>query len=240
MFQNERSFFMAEELPSYQSELISINHLAEDYYELKIKVPTGFTWQAGQYMRLGLPTKTVTDKKQVRALSMAAPESDGVILLGTRTRQEMSSFKANLITLVPGEAVTVLGPLGNFTLPKLDHPLVMFASGVGITPIRALIKQALHDKHDQAIDLVFVANDYHLYQADFEAWAQTYPNLQLHLVNHRAEAQAELLKLTQKLGNEADYYISGASNVVDATEEFLTTEGEIATDHVKRDVLYGY
>lgn len=231
---------MAEELPSYQSELIAINHLAEDYYELKIKVPAGFSWQAGQYMRLGLPTKTVTDKKQVRALSMAAPESDGVILLGTRTRQEMSSFKANLITLVPGEEVTVLGPLGDFTLPKLDHPLVMFASGVGITPIRALIEQALQDKADQEIDLVFVANDYHLYQADFETWAKQHPSLHLHLVNHQEEAQAELLKLAQKLGNEADYYVSGAMKVVDATEAFLTAEGEIAAEHIKRDVLYGY
>src|SRR5699024_12404676 len=76
---------MAEELPSYKTELISIENLEKDYYEIKIKKPNDMNWVAGQYMRLGLPTKEITEKKKLRALSFASLPEDDVILLGTRT-----------------------------------------------------------------------------------------------------------------------------------------------------------
>lgn len=55
---------MATDLPSYQSEVLSLTHVANDYYELKVKIPAGLHWQSGQYIRLGLPTKAVTDQKR--------------------------------------------------------------------------------------------------------------------------------------------------------------------------------
>ena len=90
---------MAEELPSYKTELISIENLEKDYYEIKIKKPNDMNWVAGQYMRLGLPTKEITEKKKLRALSFASLPEDDVILLGTRTGKEISNFKQNLLTV---------------------------------------------------------------------------------------------------------------------------------------------
>lgn len=55
---------MAKELPSYASKLISVRPLTDDYLEILLEIPAGFTWEAGQYMRLGLPTKEVTDQKK--------------------------------------------------------------------------------------------------------------------------------------------------------------------------------
>lgn len=225
--------------PTYSTKLLELTKLEQDYVELRVATPEGLHWEAGQYVRLGLPTKDVTDEKKVRALSIASLESDGEVLLGTRTRQEPSSFKANLLTLEPGEEVTLLGPLGKFTLPAGDGPLVMFASGVGVTPIRALIKQALQDHPDQEIDLVFVANGFHLYQADFAAWAKDHPNLKLTLVEHAKEAQSALLDLASAKP-AADYFVSGSPAVVDATMELLADQGRIAEDKLHRDVLYGY
>lgn len=231
---------MATDLPSYQSEVLSLTHVANDYYELKVKIPAGLHWQSGQYIRLGLPTKAVTDQKKVRALSPAAPEEAGYLQLATRTRQTPSSFKTQLLELQPGEAVTIYGPLGNFTLPTLDHPLVMFASGVGITPLRALIQDALSQKTTNPIELIFTAHDYHLYQADFEAWAAQHANFHLHIVKNRQAAQAALLATTQHYGNTADYFLSGSETVIDAVQTFLTTTGAINADQIHRDVLYGY
>ena len=45
---------MAEELPSYASKVISVRPLTDDYLEILLEIPAGFTWEAGQYMRLGL------------------------------------------------------------------------------------------------------------------------------------------------------------------------------------------
>lgn len=133
---------MAEELPSYKTELISIENLEKDYYEIKIKKPNDMNWVAGQYMRLGLPTKEITEKKKLRALSFASLPEDDVILLGTRTGKEISNFKQNLLTVQPGEEVEVKGPLGQFTLPEDgNQALVFFAGGVGVTPILNSVKK---------------------------------------------------------------------------------------------------
>ena len=40
---------MAEELPSYKTELIPIENLEKDYYEIKIKKPNDMNWVAGSF-----------------------------------------------------------------------------------------------------------------------------------------------------------------------------------------------
>ncbi|MEK1403839.1 MAG: FAD-dependent oxidoreductase [Limosilactobacillus fermentum] len=232
---------MAKELPSYSSKLISVRPLTDDYLEILLEIPAGFTWEAGQYMRLGLPTKEVTDQKKVRALSFASLPADGHILLGTRTRQhgEPSSFKANVQTLVPGEEIQILGPLGKFTLKDEDKPLVLFASGVGITPIRALVKE-LHDtKSDRPVEVVYVADGFHLYQEDFEKWAADMPNLTLTLLDHGKDAVAHLTELAEQKGNEVRYYLSGSPAIVESNHDLLVNAG-VDEDLVEVDKLYGY
>ena len=148
--------------------------------------------------------------------------------MGTRTRQhgEPSSFKANVQTLVPGEEIQILGPLGKFTLKDEDKPLVLFASGVGITPIRALVKE-LHDtKSDRPVEVVYVADGFHLYQEDFEKWAADMPNLTLTLLDHGK-------------GNEVRYYLSGSPAIVESNHDLLVNAG-VDEDLVEVDKLYGY
>ena len=185
---------MAKELPSYASKLISVRPLTDDYLEILLEIPAGFTWEAGQYMRLGLPTKEVTDQKKVRALSFASLPADGHIL---------------------------------------------FASGVGITPIRALVKE-LHDtKSDRPVEVVYVADGFHLYQEDFEKWAADMPNLTLTLLDHGKDAVAHLTELAEQKGNEVRYYLSGSPAIVESNHDLLVNAG-VDEDLVEVDKLYGY
>ena len=160
---------MAEELPSYASKVISVRPLTDDYLEILLEIPAGFTWEAGQYMRLGLPTKEVTDQKKVRAL----------------------------------------------------------------------VKE-LHDtKSDRPVEVVYVADGFHLYQEDFEKWAADMPNLTLTLLDHGKDAVAHLTELAEQKGNEVRYYLSGSPAIVESNHDLLVNAG-VDEDLVEVDKLYGY
>lgn len=231
---------MAEELPSYKTELISIENLEKDYYEIKIKKPNDMNWVAGQYMRLGLPTKEITEKKKLRALSFASLPEDDVILLSTRTGKEISNFKQNLLTVQPGEEVEVKGPLGQFTLPEDgNQALVFFAGGVGVTPIRALLEKLAKDKSERTIKFVYSSLDYYFYKEDFAEFKKSLPNAEFIFVRDENDVDRELTKLTSELANDALYYVSSSEKIVEAVSQSLQDKG-IDAENIKHDILYGY
>ena len=84
--------------------------------------------------------------KKWRAFSVASVPEEGYILIGTRTHGNISSFKENLIGMSAGDKVKVIGPFGWLVKKDDTSPIVFIAGGVGITPVRALIKQLENDK----------------------------------------------------------------------------------------------
>jgi ferredoxin-NADP reductase len=100
--------------------------------------------RAGQYLELHLPHRQRDVRGMRRSLTIAsAPqEADGTIRVAVRLREPLSSFKRALDLLpvgAPARAVTVTG---GFTLPTDRRvPLVLLASGIGITPFISQLRQ---------------------------------------------------------------------------------------------------
>ena len=86
-----------------------------------------------------------------------------------------------LCDLVPGDKVKMTGPSGRrFVLPQNPekYNYVFFATGTGIAPFRAMVKQLLNDGHDKEIILVFgcpYRTDY-LYPDLFHELEEQYSN----------------------------------------------------------------
>jgi aromatic O-demethylase, reductase subunit len=99
-----------------------------------------FPYRAGQSVLIGRPGST--DR---RAFSLAdAPEDARALgwlefLIGT------DDDGRTWIPLVPGERVTVEGPIGQLTLPvNASEPRFVFvAGGTGIAPLRAMVRECL-------------------------------------------------------------------------------------------------
>jgi ferredoxin-NADP reductase len=70
-----------------------------------------------------------------------------------------SRFGAVVEGLPPGTLISVEGPAGTFTLPELSPgvPLLFIAGGTGIAPLRAMIREALHARHQADLSLVYSA-----------------------------------------------------------------------------------
>jgi ferredoxin-NADP reductase len=95
--------------------------------------PAGFSFNAGQYMIVALGAGLV----HPLSLSEAPAEAD---FLEFTKRLTGSPFCNKLQGMVAGDTVQVKGPTGHFSLDGSEKVLVLLAGGIGITPIRSILK----------------------------------------------------------------------------------------------------
>jgi len=218
-------------------EVISVENPHSDYYLIKLNPSKDLKWEAGEHASFSLPNRKVEDKKW-RAFSIASVDSEGHILLGTRTGKEVSSFKKNLIEMKAGEKVGVRGPFGWFKIADKKSPIVMIASGVGITPIRAFAKELENDS-ERDVHLVYTSSDYYLFGEELEAIAANNSKINLHKTNGREATQQQIKQLAEQYNSDAYYYISGSMPVIKSTKELLKAQG-IKANRVLNDPFLGY
>jgi ferredoxin-NADP reductase len=124
---------------------LSQNQILSPSTRLLILEPTNpqrvMHFSAGQYAALAyhLDNQSISD---ARCFSIANAENrTGAISFGIRVAGE---YTQGLSRLKPGTSFTIYGPFGSFT-PQLNHPnqpLVLFAGGIGITPMISIIQSA--------------------------------------------------------------------------------------------------
>lgn len=74
------------------------------------------------------------------------------------TRMRDTAFKRVLKTMKPGTELTLDAPYGSFTLHNNESiPAVFLTGGIGVTPVRSIVLQAIHDNVPHQI-LVFYSN----------------------------------------------------------------------------------
>lgn len=114
-----------------------------------------FSWIAGQFIRVELPHANPDGEGTKRQFTIASSPADIHIQIATRITP--TTFKQALHHLPLGGRLHVVDlPAGDFTWPRDEsRPLVMAAQGIGITPIRSLVRQRLHDGLPLAATLVY-------------------------------------------------------------------------------------
>lgn len=158
-----------------KARVLRINHVTPELFTMSCSLPLDemISYQAGQWVYLHLLNEQ-GESIAKGAFSMASAPSEGSeelvfgIKLYGRLTQAFSMMK-------PGDAIGVQGPFGVFTLPKEQTtPMVFIAGGIGITPFRSLIREALTRSSSTPIALIWVDRtwDNLLYHHEFEAWAK--------------------------------------------------------------------
>jgi ferredoxin-NADP reductase len=90
---------------------------------------------AGQYLELQLPHRGADRRGIRRTLTIVSPPGEAAVRVAVRTREPMSTFKQALDVLPQGSPVRAVTVSGAFTLPADRRlPLLLVASGIGITP----------------------------------------------------------------------------------------------------------
>lgn len=216
---------------------ISEENTFGDYWQIKLKPGPDTSWSPGDFGIFTLPGRKIKGRSW-RIFSVASTPQEDVILIGTRTGKEISLFKKELTTMEPGGKVNVIGPAGWFNVQDKTSPMVLVAGGIGITPIRSIIKQLENDT-TRPVGVVFQSKDYYLFGDELLAVAAANPAITVFLSKSREETKEKLHDLTEKHGNKAYYYISGPHPFVKATKKYIKLEG-IKRRRILTDPFLGY
>lgn len=109
--------------------------LCEDIITMSFSRPEGWTYRPGQWLTLTVPT---VDGELTHTLSHASAPSDATVDIGTRLSG--SEFKKALAALEPGGRVLLGGPGGRLAVPQAARGVVFLTGGVGITPVRSILR----------------------------------------------------------------------------------------------------
>jgi len=120
--------------------------------------PAHFQFIAGQALNLTLVTPPQTDAEgDTRTFTIASAPEDDEIVIATRLRD--TAFKRVLASVPIGTHVQAEGPDGSFTLqPDASVPAVFLTGGIGITPFRSIIRDAVARKLAHPIWLFYSNN----------------------------------------------------------------------------------
>lgn len=130
--------------------------VADGTWTFYFEKPADFTYEAGQYVALVLPRLVGADTRgPVRSLSICSAPYETELAFTVRLTE--SGFKQALASLEPGEGAQATKPIGHFTLSHAgDGKRVVFlVGGIGITPVRSILKQAEHEKSERFFDLFY-------------------------------------------------------------------------------------
>ncbi|MBD3251865.1 hypothetical protein GF380_05455 [Candidatus Uhrbacteria bacterium] len=109
----------------------------------------------GQWVNLYLSNPDGTPFAKAAYSIACAPSdvgADGRLTLGVAMAR---GFTQRLAALQVGDIVRLQGPFGVFTLPASSERLTFFAGGIGITPLRSMIREALSREDTTPITLFY-------------------------------------------------------------------------------------
>ncbi|MDP2932205.1 MAG: FAD-binding oxidoreductase [Chloroflexota bacterium] len=163
-----------------------------------------------------------------------------------------SDFSQALAVMKPGDWAHLRGPEGSFTLPRKKRKLAFLSGGIGITPLRSMLRYITDKKLDFDVVLLYGNNSWEdiAFREELGGMAAANPRLRIeHILSGpdlppdwkgktgfiNKDMVAELVPdYTERL-----FYLSGPPRMVIALEGQLTAL-DILREQMKQDSFTGY
>ncbi len=186
-------------MKNFSTTVIEIVSVAKNTIAMKLSRPSDFFFTAGQYALLSLPALIAPDAKGAhRCMSIASAPSDDHLLFAMHIGE--SGFKQTIASLCVGDEVFVGSPVGQFALIDGDvRPVVFLVGGIGITPVRSILRQAIHDGDTREFFLVY--SNYCIEDTTFFEELRAIPQLSYHPILTMTDAD----RLSQSWDGERGY-----------------------------------
>lgn len=137
--------------------LLARDEVATDTMSFRFDKPAGFDYRAGQFANYTLLNPPESDAEgDTRTFSLSSAPHEPFLMATTRMRD--TAFKRVLRHAPIGTEFELDAPYGLFTLNTVtERPAVFLTGGIGITPVRSMLLQSVHENTGPHIT-VFYSN----------------------------------------------------------------------------------
>ena len=218
----------------------SIENSRGDLHVIRLAKPTNMTWKAGSYAKITLPSTASDGKKNdytgdqtSRWLSIASsPEDNEIVIV---THNSGSPYKKALTSLPAGSKVEMSWLDSSLSVTDSNEPLVCFASDVGISAMRPIVRQWAGKR---PIVLYHLDKGVTVFDKELSELANKTANITYETNASLSQSQDHVAQAINKYGNRAQYLLAGQPDDVKAMKKLLTDKG-IDSKNVKSSTFRG-
>lgn len=205
----------------------SIENPRGDLHVIHLAKPNNITWKAGSYAKITLPSAAAdgtknnhTGEQTSRWLSIASsPEDNEIVIV---THNSGSPYKEALTHLPAGSKVEMNWLGSSLLVTDGDAPLVCFASDVGISAMRPIVRQWASKR---PIMLSHLDKGVTVFDKELSELANKTANVTYETNASLAQSQEHVAQAINKYGNQARYLLAGQPDDVKAMKKLLTDKG---------------
>ncbi len=240
----DNTYFFGKKMQA-ETEVTQILSRTRDALSVRFARPKGFDYLPGQYMFITLRSG---DEQKTKHLTISSsPTEDFLEVTKRLTGHEFSNA---LGAVKAGDRVVIRGPYGDFTFQGEHDRVCMLSGGIGITPLRSMIRYST-DKGLSASIVLIYSNSHEddiVFEDDLESMAKQNPNLKV--VNTITRPGPAWKGLTGRIDRDMivrevpDYanrvfFTSGPRKMVDAILALLKDLG-LPENQIKQEYFPGY
>ena len=241
--------------PQIESEVVGAEQTTASSRSIQFGRPEGFSYLPGQFIILELLTGGADGKaaensnsKIAKPLSFSSsPTEDHLQVTKRLTGHEFSNA---FLSLKEGDVIRFSGPYGSFTFQGEHEKIAMLSGGIGITPLRSMIKYCTD--RGLATDIVLFysnrAEDDIPFGDEFEALKEK--NQKLTVINtltrpgpawkgRTGRIDANMIRELLADYPERVFYTSGPKKMVEAMQLALQ-ELNIPASRIRKEYFPGY
>lgn len=214
----------------YEVRFLDSTYCGTQIASFRFSKPEGYSFEAGQH---GVFTLDTAEGRQGKPFTHAQAPDDPYLEITTRLSG--SAFKNALLALKAGDAVPLTGPRGRLVAPPDLERVAFLVGGVGITPARSILRDALHRSRSWVDAVLFFGNRDEScipYREEFEAMRasgvcvvhvleQAGPDWQ----GETGFVSAEIVARHADIADGRLVFVSGPPVMVDAMERVLDQLG---------------
>ncbi|MCA9350186.1 FAD-dependent oxidoreductase [Candidatus Saccharibacteria bacterium] len=215
-------------------------HIVDNVYSFSFTADTNLSWHAGQHGMLEVIKQN--GRKSRRMFSLSSAPSEKIITITTRWHDNKASdYKKALWALTKGDKASIRGPVGPMYVKNYQDNNVFIAGGIGITPFRSMIFEALLAKKDLHGTLLYASKSKSesIFSKELSETIKKLPNFNFQEFISPNRITAEYIKKASKPSENTMYYISGPPAMIKSYKAMLK-ENSVSKKQIKSDPFMGY